>query len=114
MLANTVKSGLVSTGCDVYDVGMVPTPCIQYAVKNHEMDGGIMITASHNPPEYNGIKVMAKDGVEISRREEIKIENIFFENKAKHVSWHRIGQRHLLSREFQLKKVGFIIQRGIV
>jgi len=68
MLANAVTSGLVSTGCDVYDAGMAPTPCIQYAVKNHDMDGGIMITASHNPPEYNGIKVMAKDGVEIPRQ----------------------------------------------
>ena len=98
MLANAVTSGLVSTGCDVYDAGMAPTPCIQYAVKNHKMDGGIMITASHNPPEYNGIKVMAKDGVEISRQQEIKIENMFFENKVKRVNWQRIGQIHTLPR----------------
>jgi phosphomannomutase/phosphoglucomutase len=98
MLANAVTSGLISTGCEVYDAGMAPTPCIQYAVKNHKMDGGVMITASHNPPEYNGIKVMARDGVEISRQQEIKIENIFFENKAKHVDWYRVGQRHVLLR----------------
>jgi len=98
MLANAVTSGLVSVGCDVYDVGMGPTPCIQYAVKNHKMDGGIVITASHNPPEYNGIKVMGKDGVEISRQQEIKIENLFFESKAKHVEWHEVGQISVLPR----------------
>jgi len=98
MLANAVTSGLVSTGCDVYDAGMAPTPCIQYAVKNHKMDGGVMITASHNPPEYNGIKVMAKDGVEISRQQEIKIENVFFENKVNHVDWQRVGQTHVLTK----------------
>ncbi len=92
MLTNAVTSGLISTGCNVYDAGMAPTPCIQYAVKNHNMDGGVMITASHNPPEYNGIKVMAKDGVEIPRAQEIKIENLFFENQAKRVDWRKIGQ----------------------
>jgi phosphomannomutase/phosphoglucomutase len=91
MLANAVTSGLISTGCDVYDAGMAPTPCIQYAVKNHHMDGGIMITASHNPPEYNGIKVMAKDGVEIPRQREIEIETIFFENKIRHANWDGVG-----------------------
>ncbi len=98
MLANAVTGGLVSTGCDVYNAGMAPTPCIQYAAKNHRMDGGVMITASHNPPEYNGIKVMARDGVEIPRHQEVKIENIFFENKAKRVAWDSIGHVHDLPR----------------
>ncbi|UCE96666.1 MAG: phosphoglucosamine mutase [Candidatus Bathyarchaeota archaeon] len=98
MLANAVTSGLVSTGCDVYDAGMAPTPCIQYAVKNHEMDGGVMITASHNPAEYNGIKVMANDGVEIPREQELKIENMFFENEVFKASWDGVGQRHNLPR----------------
>jgi phosphomannomutase/phosphoglucomutase len=96
MLANAVTSGLISTGCDVYDAGMAPTPCIQYAVRNHHMDGGIMITASHNPPEYNGVKVMAKDGVEIPRRQEIEIETIFFENKTRHAKWDGVGRTQSL------------------
>ncbi len=98
MLANAVTSGLTSTGCDVYDAGMAPTPCIQYTVRNHQMDGGVMITASHNPPEYNGIKVMAKDGVEITRQQEIRIENIYFENKLNHVDWNKIGHLYALPR----------------
>lgn len=96
MLANAVTSGLASTGCDVYDAGMAPTPCIQYAVRNHHLDGGVMITASHNPPEYNGIKVMAKDGVEIPRRQEIKIETTFFENGAHRAEWDKVGHTYVL------------------
>ncbi len=97
MLANAVASGLISTGCDVYSAGMGPTPCIQFAVKSHQMDGGVMITASHNPPEYNGIKVMAEDGVEISRQQEIEIETLYFENKVKRVDWQSVGQMYALS-----------------
>jgi phosphomannomutase/phosphoglucomutase len=98
MLANAVTSGLVSTGCDVHTAGMGPTPCIQYAVKNHKMDGGVMITASHNPPEYNGIKVMGKNGVEISRQQEIKIESVFFEDKANYVDWNKVGHVYALPK----------------
>jgi len=98
MLANAVTSGLVSTGCDVHNAGMGPTPCIQYAVKTHKMEGGVMITASHNPPEYNGIKVMGKDGVEVSRQQEIKIESIFFENKVNYVDWNKVGHVYVLPK----------------
>jgi phosphomannomutase/phosphoglucomutase len=96
MLANAVSAGLVSTGCDVYDAGMAPTPCIQLAVRSHKMDGAIMITASHNPPEYNGIKVMARDGVEISRHIEKMIEDRFRKGAMNRVDWREIGQRHSL------------------
>ncbi|MFP3984630.1 MAG: phosphoglucosamine mutase, partial [Candidatus Bathyarchaeia archaeon] len=97
MLANAVTSGLVSTGCSVYNAGMAPTPCVQYAVKHHRFDGGIMITASHNPAEYNGVKVMAEDGVEIPRDQEIEIETIFFKSQGKLVDWQKVGQVHGLS-----------------
>jgi phosphomannomutase/phosphoglucomutase len=61
--------------------GQLPTPCLQFAVKDKKCKGGIMITASHNPPEYNGIKPSGNDGVEISREEEIKVEEIFYSRK---------------------------------
>ena len=91
MLTKAVTAGLTSTGCQVWHGGMAPTPAIQYAVKHLRMDGGVMITASHNPPQYNGIKVMAKDGVELPREKEVKIEKIFFNRKFALAEWNSLG-----------------------
>tara|TARA_B100001123_G_scaffold440824_1_gene580726 strand:- start:13 stop:1356 length:1344 start_codon:yes stop_codon:yes gene_type:complete len=79
IIAKIVSSALNYSGLDCYMAGLVPTPCLEYATKKLEYDGGLMITASHNPPQYNGIKPVASDGVEISREDERKIEQIFDE-----------------------------------
>ncbi|HZI70827.1 MAG TPA: hypothetical protein VFD60_06660 [Nitrososphaeraceae archaeon] len=70
VLSKLVRSTFNSAGLDVGNVKLIPTPCLQYAAKHLGYNGGIMITASHNPPEYNGIKAIANDGVEISREDE--------------------------------------------
>ena len=49
-----LSSALNSTGCDVIDIGMVPTPMTYFALHHFKADGGVMITGSHNPPEFNG------------------------------------------------------------
>ena len=90
-ISRAVVSGLISCGCCAYDVGLAPTPAIQFAVKHMHMDGAVIITASHNPPEYNGIKVVGKDGVEITREEELKIEKLFFEDRFSRFSWKELG-----------------------
>jgi phosphomannomutase/phosphoglucomutase len=77
IIAKVVCSTLNYVGLDCNNAGLVPTPCLEYAVKKLGYSGGIMITASHNPPQYNGIKLAAKDGVEISREDELIIEDIF-------------------------------------
>ena len=79
IVAKIVSSALNYSGLDCYMAGLVPTPCLEYATKKLGYDGGLMITASHNPPQYNGIKPVASDGVEISREDERKIEQIFDE-----------------------------------
>ena len=79
IIAKVVSSALNYSGLDCYMAGLVPTPCLEYATKKLGYDGGLMITASHNPPQYNGIKPVASDGVEISREDERKIEQIFDE-----------------------------------
>ncbi len=78
LLSNIVSAVLNSGGLDVVMAGQIPTPCLQFAAKAKKCRGGIMITASHNPPEYNGIKPCADDGVEISREDEIRVEEIFY------------------------------------
>ena len=77
IIAKVVCSALNYAELDCNNAGLVPTPCLEYAVKKLGYSGGIMITASHNPPQYNGIKLAAKDGVEISREAELIIEDIF-------------------------------------
>jgi phosphomannomutase/phosphoglucomutase len=93
MLAKAVTAGLTATGCNVFFAGMAPTPALQYAVKNHCMGGGVIITASHNPPEYNGIKVIWNDGIEISHEQETEIENTYFKDKPEFAEWNKLGAK---------------------
>jgi phosphomannomutase/phosphoglucomutase len=81
ILSNLVRSVINSAGLNVGNAKIVPTPCLQYATKYLGYNGGIMITASHNPPDYNGLKPIASDGVEISREDELKVESIYYSNK---------------------------------
>jgi len=86
VISKIVCSTLNFAGLDCHLAGLVPTPCLEFATKNLGYDGGIMITASHNPPEYNGIKLVASDGVEVSHEDENIIEDIFFKKNWKHNS----------------------------
>jgi phosphomannomutase / phosphoglucomutase len=81
ILSKLVRSVINSAGLNVGNAKIVPTPCLQYATKYLGYNGGIMITASHNPPDYNGLKPIASDGVEISREDELKVESIYYSNK---------------------------------
>jgi phosphomannomutase/phosphoglucomutase len=81
IVAKVVCAALNSCGLDCNIGGLVPTPALEYATKTLGYAGGIMITASHNPPQYNGLKPVAKDGVEISRQDELVIEDIYFGKK---------------------------------
>jgi phosphomannomutase/phosphoglucomutase len=91
MIKHAVISGLLSSGCDVVDLGMLPTPGVQYAARNY-FDGGVIITASHNPPQYNGIKFVDEDGIGIPDVMEEKIEDMFFNENPKRVAWDEIGE----------------------
>jgi len=92
MLKSAITSGLLSTGCDVVDVGLVPTPTLQYTVKEKDFDSGVIITASHNPPQFNGIKGVASDGTEFSKDVEEAIEKIYFEESYSLADWKQVGK----------------------
>lgn len=87
---NAIKSGLLAAGCDVVDCGILPTPALQYLVKE-QFDGGAMITASHNPPEYNGIKIIEPDGTEMGDEETLKLEQLIFDEPFSTHTWDHIG-----------------------
>jgi phosphomannomutase/phosphoglucomutase len=74
-LAENIIEGIISTGIDVYDIGLCPTPLQYFSIHHLNLDGGIMVTGSHNPPEYNGFKLsIGKEtifGEEIQKLKEI-------------------------------------------
>ena len=76
MLESALISGISSEGADVYLAGVIPTPGVSYAVKALNADGGAVISASHNPAEYNGIKFLGSDGCKLSDSEELAIEDL--------------------------------------
>jgi len=90
MVKSALIAGLLSTGVEVYDADYSPTPAIQYVTKLKGFDGAVIVTASHNPPEYNGIKVVDRDGVEIDRDKEREVEDIFFNEQFRIVSWYKL------------------------
>ena len=75
MLAMAIASGLTAMGFEVWNVGLCPTPCVAYLAKTTEALGGIMISASHNPPQDNGIKFFSGQGTKLDKLVTNAIEN---------------------------------------
>lgn len=92
MIKSAVSSGLMCAGAEVLDLGLVPTPVVQHYVKTNRLSGGIMITASHNPPEFNGIKCVDADGTEMPRSKEEEIERLYFTKSFISKDWKDVGQ----------------------
>ncbi len=91
MLKQAVISGLLSTGVDVIDIGLAPTPLTGFAIGLYEADAGVTITASHNPPEYNGIKVWQPNGMAYTPEMENELEAILESGNFRKVAWNEIG-----------------------
>ena len=79
MLSSAISAGLCSVGCDVLLLGVVPTPAVAFLVKEYSYDAGVMISASHNPCEYNGIKIFRSNGYKLPDAMEDKIEAIILD-----------------------------------
>ena len=80
MLEAALTAGLCSVGCNILSVGVVPTPAVAYLVGQYQCEAGIMISASHNPCEYNGIKIFQKTGYKLDDSIEDEIEQIILDN----------------------------------
>ncbi len=79
MLESAISAGLCSVGADVMTLGVVPTPAVAFLVKKYNYDAAIMISASHNPCEYNGIKIFKSDGYKLPDNIEDQIEKIILD-----------------------------------
>jgi len=90
-LKSALISGLLSTGVEVIDIGLAPTPLTGFAIKLYEADAGVTITASHNPPEYNGIKVWQSNGMAYTPDMEAELERILESRSFRKVPWNEIG-----------------------
>ncbi|HME50851.1 MAG TPA: phosphoglucosamine mutase [Candidatus Lokiarchaeia archaeon] len=94
IIRNALISGLLSTGVNVSDAGHVPTPALQKIIKDTgKYTLGIIITASHNPPEYNGFKIIDSDGIEIPPKKELEIEKQYkaWKPDVSLPQWHSTG-----------------------
>ena len=90
-IMNILTAAILCSGRDVDHAGLITTPALQKYVGDHkEYSGGIMVTASHNPPEYNGIKVILEDGIEITEKNEVEITRLFYE-KENIIDWREIA-----------------------
>ncbi len=83
MLEAALIAGICSAGVDVLRVGIAPTPVVAYLTRVYNANCGIVISASHNPFDHNGVKYIRGDGFKFSDSEEEEIERIYFENHSK-------------------------------
>ncbi len=90
LLVHALKAGLMAGGCDVVDCGVLPTPALQYIVRD-TFAAGAMITASHNPPEYNGVKIIERDGTEMGDAEVIALEGRLVREEYALAGWRGLG-----------------------
>ncbi|MFX1563708.1 MAG: phosphoglucosamine mutase [Promethearchaeota archaeon] len=97
MLSHAISSGLMAGGCNVRLLGLIPTPVLSFAIPRMDCNAGVMITASHNPPQYNGIKLWGKDGAALTSEMEEQVEKIFFSKSKICVQWKQCG--HLVNTE---------------
>jgi phosphomannomutase len=91
ILRHAVLAGLLEGGCTVHDVGVTPTPTCGLAVRRLHAAGGIQITASHNPAEWNGLKLFGPDGAVLSAIEGLRMQRLFDTAAYRRVSWNEIG-----------------------
>jgi len=104
-LKNALIKGLVESGVEVVDMGFATTPMFYFAIANRKFDGGIMVSASHNPPQYNGFKLVKKNAVAVSGSQLQALKSFIKEKKLSD-----FGKKGRLEREdFAIVYIDFIL-----
>ncbi|UCE96546.1 MAG: phosphoglucosamine mutase [Candidatus Bathyarchaeota archaeon] len=92
MLQNALVAGITACGAIALNQGVIPTPVLAYLTKCMKIDAGAMITASHNPPEYNGIKIYNSDSAAYNQIQQSQIEELVSKDNYKLAAWQDIGR----------------------
>lgn len=98
MLQDALVSGLESVGANVKCLGIMPTPVLAWLTKKMKAEAGVMITASHNPPEYNGIKIFDREGLAYDEEKQNRIERIIMQQHFKLANWENVGHDQLADK----------------
>jgi phosphoglucosamine mutase len=120
MIKEAVTAGLLSCSINVVDLGILPTPALALLTRESNFAAGIMVTASHNPPEFNGIKLFTENSLGYSQAQEAEIEKVYFEQKFRQgkrgtlEQAQDMKQRYLSFIEGKLSPTGFNHQLKVV
>jgi phosphomannomutase/phosphoglucomutase len=98
VIKEAITAGLLSCSISVVDLGILPTPALALLTRELGFATGIMVTASHNPPEFNGIKLFTENSLGYSQAQEAEIEKVYFEQK------FRLGKRGSLEQTQNMKQ----------
>jgi phosphomannomutase len=91
MFTSAVTAGLQSVGCDLLVAGLVPTPTALLAIRHHGADGGIVVTASHNPVEWNALKFASSEGMFLDGEQAPKMRAFVTDRAIPRAGWDRLG-----------------------
>ncbi len=94
---SALVAGIMSTGVSVVRAGMVPTPTLAFTAMNHGYATGVMVTASHNPPEYTGVKFWGGDSMGYTPDMERELEAVYHSREFKLADWDSLGREYSLS-----------------
>jgi phosphomannomutase len=98
MLKHAALAGLNAAGCDVIDLGVVPTPTVQLATERLPAEGGLIITASHNPIMWNGLKLLASDGLFLDADQAAQVLDLREKQAYSYASYDRLGKVEVYDR----------------
>ena len=100
MIKEAVTAGLLSCGVNVVDLGILPTPVLALLTRESGFAAGIMVTASHNPPEFNGIKLFTGNSLGYSQAQEVEIERVFSEKQFRQGATGTLEQRRDMKQRY--------------
>lgn len=109
ILTNIISSTLLSMGCDVVAIGICPTPTVALAVEKSDAAGGIAITASHNPMQWNGMKFFNELGLFLDAEEMIDFLDVVKSGKLSYAAWNKIGT-HVSDPSWIHKHIDAVLQ----